>query len=91
MKNLLLFVLLLIGTGNSHAGLTHRYTFSNNVSDITGSLNGTSTTAQTYTEPPQYTTDIPAGAVSGSPEKSIQVGMNTETKKSGFVIFSKRN
>jgi sialate O-acetylesterase len=86
MKNLLLFILLLIGAGNAHAGLTHRYTFSNSVSDVTGSLNGTATTAQTYTEPPQYIANIPAGAVSGSPEKSIRVGMNTETVKSGFII-----
>lgn len=62
-----------------------RYTFNDNVNDSVGGFNGTATTAGTFTEAPLYITDIPAGAVSGAPTKSMEVGMNTETLKSGFV------
>lgn len=66
--------------------LTHRYTFSNNVNDVTGNLNGVATLANTYTETPLYSTNIPAGTASGAPGKSLLIGMNTESVKSGFTL-----
>jgi hypothetical protein len=62
-----------------------RYTFDGNVNDSVGTAHGTATTAGTYTEAPLYVTDIPTGAISGAPTKSMEVGMSNNTLKSGFV------
>lgn len=86
MKKLIVYIVLLITAGMSQAALTHRYIFSNNLTDVEGTLNGTATISGTYTEAPLYSTNIPSGTISNAPEKSLQVGMNTEAKKSGFTL-----
>jgi hypothetical protein len=64
----------------------NRYTFEGNVNDVAGSQSGNPTVAGTYTEAPQFVTDIPAGAVAGAPSRSMELGMNYGTLKSGFGL-----
>jgi Concanavalin A-like lectin/glucanases superfamily len=80
---LILSILLLAPL--AQGAIVARYTFDGNVNDIVGGFNGTATTAGAFTEAPLYVTDIPAGAISGAPTKSMEVGMTNNTLKSGFV------
>ncbi len=68
----------------SQADLIHRYVFSNNVTDVVGSVNGTATTANTYLEAPTYVTAAPTGST--GPDMAMSVGANVGTLKSGFTI-----
>jgi hypothetical protein len=64
----------------------HRYVFDGHVRDVLGGRDGSPTGSGIYTEPPHYSVDIPAGAASGGPYKSLETGMNYGSKKSGFSI-----
>lgn len=68
------------------ARLKHRYVFDGHVNDVLGGLNGIPTGDGTYTELPQYSADVPAGAVEGGPEKSVELGVDFGSRKSGFSI-----
>ncbi|VGO21973.1 glycosyl hydrolase family 28-related protein [Pontiella sulfatireligans] len=68
--------------------LSHRYRFDGGVMDSIGTVDGTATTNGTYLEAPLLSTDVPPGAVAGSPPNSLQVGMNYPSMKSGFRLNS---
>ncbi|VGO21968.1 sialate O-acetylesterase [Pontiella sulfatireligans] len=85
MKKLWIGLLLCAGSLAVQAGVSHRYTFEGNVRDTVGAKHGTATAAGTYTEAPQFTADIPTGAVESAPKRSIEFGM-TNSKKSGFTL-----
>jgi len=61
----------------ANAELTHRF------------LNGIApglTVDSTYTEAPQFVSDIPAGTISNAPSQSMEVGMDYPNKKSGSAL-----
>lgn len=70
----------------AQAGLTHRYLFDGNVDDAVGVLHGVATEDSDWLEAPQYTNDVPAGAVAGAPFQSLEVGLSAGVKNSGFTI-----
>jgi len=73
---------------SAQAGLTHRYTFDDNTDDVVGSVASAPTTGSYVSgEAPLFVADTPAGAIGGAPAKSMELGMNWGTKKSGFEIL----
>jgi len=73
---------------SAQAELIHRYTFDGNLNDVVGTRNGVPTTAGTNIEAPQYVADTPTGAVAAAPTRSMEVGMNLGSMKSGFQLNS---
>jgi len=87
MKPHILFLAtLLTSSVLLQADLIHRYRLEGGVTDSIGGIDGTPTAATTNTLAPLYTADVPAGAVSGAPAQSMEVGMSNGSKKSGFEV-----
>ena len=82
----LAFIILAGLTISAQGELVHRYKFNGNLEDSKGGFSGTATWDTTYLEAPVYTKDIPKGRVKGGGTKSIELGMNKGTKKSGFQL-----
>jgi len=87
MKNIL-FILIAGLTLSAQAELVHRYKFHGDVRDAEEMANGSATWDATHLEAPVFTKDIPKGRVKGGATKSIELGMNDGTKKSGFQLSS---
>lgn len=73
-------------TLSAQGELVHRYKFHGNLRDSKGDFSGTATWDTTHLEAPEYSKEIPKGRVKGGATKSIELGMNDGTKKSGFQL-----